>query len=132
MFSETGVAYEQHTYGDLLLTPEQEKLLLIKGSGGSEKAITQGFLVGARIWPDGIVPFELDRRLSKLEKIDRMSLYYIYCVNNSFHLIYCIDSQARSAISEAMNELAGRSCLQFVERARYRAPNYIYITPGAG
>lgn len=47
-------------YGDLLLTPEQEKLLNIDEGG-----VAQGFLNGVRFWPNAIVPYELDFRLSK-------------------------------------------------------------------
>jgi hypothetical protein len=50
-------------YGDLLLTPEQEKLLNIDDSG-----VAQGFLnprLAVRFWPNGIVPYELDSSLSK-------------------------------------------------------------------
>ena len=57
----TGLAKNPHMYGDLLLTPEQEKLLNI-GDG----SVAQGFLDGVvRFWPNGIVPYELDSRLSK-------------------------------------------------------------------
>ena len=50
-------------YGDLLLTPEQEKLLIINVGDGSE---AQGFLNrGVRFWPNGIVPYELDSSLSE-------------------------------------------------------------------
>ena len=47
-------------YGDLLLTPEQEKLLSTGGEG-----VTQGFKEGAKLWPNGIVPYQLDSSLSK-------------------------------------------------------------------
>ena len=50
-------------YGDLLLTPEQEKLLIINVDDGGE---AQGFLNrGVRFWPNGIVPYELDSTLSE-------------------------------------------------------------------
>ena len=50
-------------YGDLLLTPEQEKLLIINVGDGGE---AQGFLNrGVRFWPNGIVPYELDSSLSE-------------------------------------------------------------------
>ena len=50
-------------YGDLLLTPEQEKLLMIDVGDGGE---AQGFLNrGVRFWPNGIVPYELDSSLSE-------------------------------------------------------------------
>ena len=52
-------------YGDLLLTPEQERVLLHEGPG-SEVGTAQAFLVGARLWPNGVVSYELDRRLSEL------------------------------------------------------------------
>ena len=49
-------------HGDILLTPEQEKLLY----GGGSEGVAQGFLYVAREWPGGIVPYQLDTRLSKL------------------------------------------------------------------
>lgn len=52
-------------YGDLLLTPEQERVLLHEGPG-SGVGTAQAFLVGARLWPNGVVSYELDRRLSEL------------------------------------------------------------------
>ena len=58
--AETGIATSPHMYGDLLLTPEQEKLLNIDEGG-----VAQGFLNGIRFWPNSIVPYELDFRLSK-------------------------------------------------------------------
>ena len=49
-------------YGDLLLTPEQEKQLSTDVHGD---AVAQGFKEGARLWPYGIVPYQLDSQLSK-------------------------------------------------------------------
>ena len=60
--SETGIAEKPHMYGDLLLSPEQEKQLLLSNE---EEGVAQGFLVGANIWPGGVVPYELDPHLSK-------------------------------------------------------------------
>ena len=51
-----------HVYGDLVLTPDQENKMIGGGDGTA-----QGFLYAATPWPDGVVPFKLDRRLSKLE-----------------------------------------------------------------
>ena len=56
----TGIAKNPHMYGDLLLTPDQEKKLLGGGEG-----TTQGFKYSARRWPNGIVPYEFDKQLSK-------------------------------------------------------------------
>ena len=64
LISETGVSCMPHMYGDLLLTPEQEKILLKEGPG-SEEGVAQAFLVGAYLWPDGIVYYDLDQSLSK-------------------------------------------------------------------
>ena len=61
---ETGIASEPHIYGDLILTPEQEKVLLNEGPG-SEEGRAQAFLIGARFWPNGVVSYELDRRLNE-------------------------------------------------------------------
>ena len=44
LISETGVASEPHMYGDLLLTPEQKKVLLNEGPG-SEEGMEQAFRV---------------------------------------------------------------------------------------
>ena len=46
-------------FGDLLLTKEQEEMLL----GG--KASAQGFLYAATRWPNGVVPYYIDSNLSK-------------------------------------------------------------------
>ena len=60
---ETGVADYPNMYGDLLLTPEQEKRLLINdGKAAEEEGIKQGL----KLWPKGRVVYELDSRLSKL------------------------------------------------------------------
>ena len=64
LISETGVSRMPHMYGDLLLTPEQEKILLNEGPG-SEEGLAQAFLIGASLWPDGIIYFDFDERLSK-------------------------------------------------------------------
>lgn len=58
---ETGIAKSPHMYGDLLLTPDQEKKLLVGG-----ESTAQGFLYSARPWPNGIVPYNFDNQLSKL------------------------------------------------------------------
>ena len=47
-------------YGDLILTPDQEKKM-IDGRDGT----VQGFLYSATKWPGGEVPFELGRALSQ-------------------------------------------------------------------
>lgn len=60
-FSVTGVAKVPHMFGDLLLTPEQEEMLI----GGQGTA--QGFLHTAWPWSNGIVPYQFDHHLSKLE-----------------------------------------------------------------
>ena len=46
LVSETGIASEPHMYGDLLLTPEQEKVLFNEGPG-SEEGLARAFLIGA-------------------------------------------------------------------------------------
>ena len=51
----------QHMYGDLILTPEQEKVLLTGGDSS-----LQGILHGVKLWPNGVVPYKLSRGLSKL------------------------------------------------------------------
>ena len=48
-------------YGDLLLTPEQEKELLVNDGEAEGEGIRQG----ARLWPNSQVVYELDSRLSK-------------------------------------------------------------------
>ena len=58
---EYGSAKFPHMYGDLLLTPEQEKEMI-----GGRNGAAQGFLYTATRWPNGVVPFQLDARLSKL------------------------------------------------------------------
>ena len=64
-------------YGDLLLTPEQEKQLLLSNE---EEGVTQGFLIGAKLWTNGVVPYELDRSLSKLIGVPAYSLYSGTCL----------------------------------------------------
>ena len=54
-FIGTGAAEIPHMFGDLLLTPEQEKRLISKG--GELEGMEQGYLYEARLWPWGIVPF---------------------------------------------------------------------------
>ena len=49
-------------YGDLLLTPEQEKELIV---GDSDSIEEQGIRTGAKLWPNGRVFYEIDSRLSK-------------------------------------------------------------------
>ena len=49
-------------YGDLLLTPEQEKQLLV----GDSEASKQGIKEGVTLWPNGEMAYKLDFRLSKL------------------------------------------------------------------
>lgn len=58
---ETGIADNPHMYGDLLLTPKQEKELLI----GDGEADEEGIKNGVKLWPRGRVVYELDSRLSK-------------------------------------------------------------------
>ena len=58
---ETGIAKNPHIFGDLLLTPDQEKKLLVGGKGTA-----QGFKYSARLWPNGVVPYDFDNQLSKL------------------------------------------------------------------
>ena len=48
-------------YGDLVLTPDQEKKMIVGGNGAA-----QGFLHTATPWPNGVMPFRLSRTLSKL------------------------------------------------------------------
>ena len=48
-------------YGDLLLTPDQEKRLLVGG-----ESTAQGFEYSVRTWPNGVVPYVFDKKLSKL------------------------------------------------------------------
>ena len=60
--SETGVADYPNMYGDLLLTPEQEKQLLVNDGEVEEEGIKQG----VKLWPKGRVVYELDSHLSKL------------------------------------------------------------------
>lgn len=48
-------------YGDLLLTPEQEKELLVNDG----EAEGEGIRRGVKLWPRGRVVYELDSRLSK-------------------------------------------------------------------
>ena len=55
------------------MTPEQEKILLNKGPG-IEEGMAQASLIGAYLWPDGIVCYDLDQRLSKSEY--RMNDHY--------------------------------------------------------
>ena len=50
-------------YGDLMLTPDQEKMLL-EGSEGR----AQGILYSARRWPGGVMPYHIDARMSKYEQ----------------------------------------------------------------
>lgn len=57
---ETGIAKNPHMYGDILLTPEQEKVLNI-----GDKGVAQGIKQGAKLWPNSIVPYQFDFRLSK-------------------------------------------------------------------
>ena len=57
---ETGIAKNPHMYGDILLTLEQEKVLNI-GDGD----VAQGIKQGAKLWPNSIVTYQLDFRLSK-------------------------------------------------------------------
>lgn len=59
--SETGAANDPHMYGDLLLTLEQERELLING----EEAEEEGIKKGVKLWPKGRVVYKLDPRLSK-------------------------------------------------------------------
>ena len=59
--SETGVADNPNMYGDLLLTPEQEKELLVNDGEAEEEGIKQG----VKLWPKGQLVYELDSRLSK-------------------------------------------------------------------
>lgn len=59
--SETGVADMPNMYGDLLLTPEQERELLVNDGEAEEEGIKQG----VKLWPKGQVVYELDSRLSK-------------------------------------------------------------------
>ena len=47
-------------YGDLILTPDQEKEMVNGGKGTA-----QGFRYSATPWPNGVVPYVLDYRLSK-------------------------------------------------------------------
>ena len=49
LVSETGVASEPHVYGDLLLTPEQEKVLFNERPC-SEEGLAQAFLIGGNVW----------------------------------------------------------------------------------
>ena len=58
---EYGIASNPRVYGDLVLTHDQEKILINGGNGAA-----QGFLYTARRWPNGVVPFKLDTTLSKL------------------------------------------------------------------
>ena len=57
---ETGISKNPHMYGDLLLTPDQEKKLLVGG-----ESTEQGFQYSARPWPNGVVPYNFDNQLSK-------------------------------------------------------------------
>ena len=59
--SETGVADMPNMYGDLLLTPEQERELLVNDGEAEE----EGIKTGVKLWPKGQVVYELDSRLSK-------------------------------------------------------------------
>ena len=49
LVSETGVASEPHVYGDLLLTPEQEKVPFNERPC-SEEGLAQAFLIGGNVW----------------------------------------------------------------------------------
>ena len=53
-------------------------------------------------------------------------------IDSSYCHSPCLDSHARSAIGQAMNELSLKSCLQFVHRAESNAPDYIYFTRDNG
>ena len=74
ILTETGIAKNPHMYGDILLTPEQEKVLNI-GDGG----VAQGIKQGAKLWPNSIVPYQLHFRLSKyviMKTISSMSNHW--------------------------------------------------------
>lgn len=72
---ESGASDNPQMYGDLLLTAEQENILLNEAPQNSEEGQTQGFLIGAQLWPDGVVPYDGDRRLSKLEHTVLLYMY---------------------------------------------------------
>lgn len=71
LLSENGIARNPHMYGDLLLTPEQEKQLSV-----GDESVIQGIKQGVKLWPNGIVPYELDFRLSK-----KLILYCCHACN---------------------------------------------------
>lgn len=61
MSSETGISDNPNVLGDLVLTPEQMKLL-DDGNGTA-----QGLHYLARRWPNGVVPFQFHPKLSELQ-----------------------------------------------------------------
>ena len=64
---------KQKVYGDIVLTPEQEKFLITD----REPSLVQGFFNRANKWPNATVPYVLDSafnsRLSELENLLNMS-----------------------------------------------------------
>ena len=54
-----------HMFGDLLLTSEQEKALIINSD---EEELAQGYLETAKKWPGGVIPYTIEYSLSEFEK----------------------------------------------------------------
>lgn len=83
-----GLAKNPHMYGDLLLTPEQEKLLNIGGSGTS---VIQGFLTAVRFWPNRILPYQLDSSLSKYIATVKIQFKELWRMQNVLTINYAIN-----------------------------------------
>ena len=88
LIAGTGISRNPHMYGDLLLTPKQEKLLNIDG-----RAMIQGFKDGINFWPNRIVPYQLDSRLSKCHENN----YGLYLHTCTYDMVKWLWSQAQAS-----------------------------------
>ena len=61
-FIDEGVAKWPNVYGDIILTPEQEKFLI----PDHELSLVQGFFNRANKWPMAEVPYELDPAFDRI------------------------------------------------------------------
>ena len=64
-FIGDGIAEKPNVFGDIVLTPEQEKFLI----PDHQLSLVQAFFDGATKWPNAEVPYVLDSTLSELENL---------------------------------------------------------------